>query len=147
MPQHVDRASRSSSLDRTAPAQLFDEMFCIFVIRRQTSPHASYARVCPLPQDTKKGKLRFYHGPIFWNYGYIPQTWEDPNVKHPKVKRPASYVTDWNAGRRSDPHPDTCMISTMPHRPGHSREKLVSSLHPSVEFCTNPDSARCAGRW
>ena len=36
-------------------------------------------------QDTKKGKLRFYHGPIFWNYGYIPQTWEDPTVKHPEV--------------------------------------------------------------
>lgn len=36
-------------------------------------------------QDTKKGKLRFYHGPIFWNYGYIPQTWEDPGVKHPEV--------------------------------------------------------------
>ncbi|CAM9458299.1 unnamed protein product [Ascophyllum nodosum] len=39
----------------------------------------------PIAQDTKKGKLRFYHGPIFWNYGYIPQTWEDPNVKHPKL--------------------------------------------------------------
>lgn len=39
----------------------------------------------PTAQDTKKGKLRYYHGPIFWNYGYIPQTWEDPNVKHPEV--------------------------------------------------------------
>ena len=39
----------------------------------------------PLPacfpvQDTKKGKLRDYHGPIFWNYGCLPQTWEDPGV-------------------------------------------------------------------
>merc|ERR1712205_81127 len=24
---------------------------------------------------------RLYHGPIFWNYGCLPQTWEDPNVK------------------------------------------------------------------
>ncbi|CAM9732895.1 unnamed protein product [Scytosiphon promiscuus] len=39
----------------------------------------------PIAQDTKKGKLRFYHGPIFWNYGYIPQTWEDPTVKHPEL--------------------------------------------------------------
>merc|ERR1719410_667316 len=34
----------------------------------------------PIAQDVKKGKLREYHGPIFWNYGMFPQTWEDPNV-------------------------------------------------------------------
>ena len=39
----------------------------------------------PIMQDTKKGKLRNYHGPLFWNYGAIPQTWEDPNVKHHEV--------------------------------------------------------------
>lgn len=32
------------------------------------------------------GKLRDYHGPIFWNYGMLPQTWEDPNVTHPETK-------------------------------------------------------------
>ena len=26
----------------------------------------------PIMQDMKKGKLRFYHGPIFWNYGCLP---------------------------------------------------------------------------
>lgn len=35
----------------------------------------------PIAQDMKKGKVRNYHGPIFWNYGLLPQTWEDPNVK------------------------------------------------------------------
>ena len=35
----------------------------------------------PIAQDIKKGKLRDYHGPIFWNYGCLPQTWEDPNEK------------------------------------------------------------------
>lgn len=40
----------------------------------------------PIAQDIKKGKLRDYHGPIFWNYGCLPQTWEDPNVVHPVVK-------------------------------------------------------------
>jgi len=35
----------------------------------------------PIMQDEKKGKARLYHGPIFWNYGCLPQTWEDPNVK------------------------------------------------------------------
>lgn len=38
----------------------------------------------PIKQDVKKGKLRYvhncfpHHGYI-WNYGAIPQTWEDPN--------------------------------------------------------------------
>jgi hypothetical protein len=32
----------------------------------------------PIKQDTKKGKLRFYPYPINWNYGMLPQTWEDP---------------------------------------------------------------------
>mmetsp|Transcript_70641 Transcript_70641/g.117317 ORF Transcript_70641/g.117317 Transcript_70641/m.117317 type:complete len:287 (+) Transcript_70641:64-924(+) len=34
----------------------------------------------PVKQDEKKGKARLYHGPIFWNYGCLPQTWEDPSV-------------------------------------------------------------------
>lgn len=40
----------------------------------------------PIAQDIKKGKLRDYHGPIFWNYGCLPQTWEDPNIEHPVIK-------------------------------------------------------------
>ena len=39
----------------------------------------------PIMQDTKKGKLRFYHGPIFWNYGCLPQTWENPHASHPEL--------------------------------------------------------------
>lgn len=35
-----------------------------------------------ITQDVKKGKLRDYHGPIYWNYGMMPQTWENPNVVH-----------------------------------------------------------------
>lgn len=40
----------------------------------------------PIAQDVKKGKLRDYHGPIFWNYGCLPQTWENPNEEHPELK-------------------------------------------------------------
>jgi len=40
----------------------------------------------PIAQDVKKGKLREYHGPIFWNYGMFPQTWEDPEHEHPDLK-------------------------------------------------------------
>ena len=32
----------------------------------------------PIKQDIKKGKLRFYPYNIDWNYGMLPQTWEDP---------------------------------------------------------------------
>ncbi|KAJ2509244.1 Inorganic pyrophosphatase [Coemansia sp. RSA 1939] len=37
----------------------------------------------PIKQDTKKGKLRYVRNPFphhgyIWNYGAIPQTWEDP---------------------------------------------------------------------
>jgi len=45
----------------------------------------------PIKQDVKKGKLRFvnnvfpYHGYI-WNYGALPQTWEDPKHVHEGTK-------------------------------------------------------------
>jgi len=33
----------------------------------------------PIKQDTKNGRLRFYqHGDMMFNYGLLPQTWEDP---------------------------------------------------------------------
>jgi len=40
----------------------------------------------PMAQDIKKGELREYHGPIYWNYGFLPQTWEDPTVEHPLIR-------------------------------------------------------------
>ncbi|KAJ1834814.1 Inorganic pyrophosphatase [Coemansia sp. RSA 2706] len=45
----------------------------------------------PIKQDTKKGKLRYvrnafpHHGYI-WNYGALPQTWEDPNQTNTDTK-------------------------------------------------------------
>lgn len=36
----------------------------------------------PIKQDTKKGKIRFYPYNINWNYGMLPQTWEDPAHKN-----------------------------------------------------------------
>jgi len=40
----------------------------------------------PIAQDIKKGSLREYHGPIYWNYGYLPKTWEDPGIVHSKLQ-------------------------------------------------------------
>jgi len=45
----------------------------------------------PIKQDVKKGKLRYvhncfpYHGYI-WNYGALPQTWENPSYEDPHTK-------------------------------------------------------------
>lgn len=40
----------------------------------------------PIMQDQNAdGTPRHYHGPIFWNYGYVPQTWEDPSEVHPTL--------------------------------------------------------------
>ena len=36
----------------------------------------------PIKQDIKKGKLRFYPYNINWNYGLLPQTWEDPGHRN-----------------------------------------------------------------
>ncbi|XP_061765469.1 inorganic pyrophosphatase 2, mitochondrial isoform X1 [Nerophis ophidion] len=45
----------------------------------------------PIMQDVKKGKLRyvaniFPHKGYIWNYGAIPQTWEDPNHTDSETK-------------------------------------------------------------
>ena len=39
----------------------------------------------PIKQDIKKGKLRFYPYNINWNYGLLPQTWEDPSHHNTEV--------------------------------------------------------------
>ncbi|KAK9823924.1 hypothetical protein WJX72_006397 [[Myrmecia] bisecta] len=48
----------------------------------------------PIKQDIKKGKLRYYPYNINWNYGMLPQTWEDPMHLTPEAD---------NAGGDNDP--------------------------------------------
>lgn len=44
----------------------------------------------PIMQDESKGKPRYYtYGVPFFNYGLLPQTWEDPYLK---VRQPASLT-------------------------------------------------------
>ncbi|XP_076445431.1 uncharacterized protein LOC143283158 isoform X2 [Babylonia areolata] len=66
----------------------------------------------PIKQDVKKGKLRYvknifpHHGYI-WNYGALPQTWEDP--KH----------VDKNTSTAGDNDPiDVCEIGHKIHKRG-----------------------------
>jgi len=66
----------------------------------------------PIKQDVKKGKLRyvancFPHKGYIWNYGAIPQTYEDPNH------------TDPNTNCKGDADPiDVCEIGTKVHKRG-----------------------------
>jgi inorganic pyrophosphatase len=66
----------------------------------------------PLVQDVKNGKPRFvhnvfpYHG-YLWNYGALPQTWEDPNHVDPDTKTTGD----------NDPL-DVCEIGTTLHATG-----------------------------
>uniref|UniRef100_H2YZ23 inorganic diphosphatase n=1 Tax=Ciona savignyi TaxID=51511 RepID=H2YZ23_CIOSA len=73
---------------------------------------ATTEKLNPIKQDTKKGKLRYvantypYKGYI-WNYGAIPQTWENP-----------SHV-DPNTGQTGDNDPiDVCEIGSKVHASG-----------------------------
>ncbi|CAL8467104.1 g6640 [Coccomyxa elongata] len=43
---------------------------------------ATGERSNPIKQDVKKGAPRFYPYSIPWNYGMLPQTWEDPQAAH-----------------------------------------------------------------
>jgi nucleosome-remodeling factor subunit len=70
------------------------------------------AKMNPIKQDVKKGKLRFvhncfpHHGYI-WNYGALPQTWEDPSH------------TDVHTGAKGDNDPiDVCEIGFKVHPRG-----------------------------
>ncbi|KAJ7566714.1 hypothetical protein O6H91_02G115600 [Diphasiastrum complanatum] len=47
---------------------------------------ATEETLTPIKQDTKKGKLRFYPYNINWNYGLLPQTWEDPTHANSDVE-------------------------------------------------------------
>lgn len=71
------------------PLKSGDLFNCIIEIPKYTKAKMEVAtkeKSNPIAQDIKKGKLRDYHGPIFWNYGCLPQTWEDPNIVHPELK-------------------------------------------------------------
>merc|ERR1712001_158881 len=77
----------------------------------------------PIKQDVKKGKLRFVANCFppkgyIWNYGTIPQTWEDPDH------------IDAHTNCKGDGDPiDVCEIGTKVHKPGSViRVKVLGTL-------------------
>ncbi len=71
------------------PLHLGDGAFNFVVeIPKQSSAKMEVATdepYTPIKQDTKKGKLRYYPYNINWNYGLLPQTWEDPSFANSEV--------------------------------------------------------------
>lgn len=61
----------------------------------------------PIKQDVKSGKLRYVHDKYPFNYGALPQTWENPMLAHP----------DTQAKGDNDPI-DACEIGSKQHQTG-----------------------------
>ena len=58
-----------------------------------TRPYNSFV------QDMKKGIPRLYPWPIYWNYGYVPQTWENPYERDEEISK------EFNADIKGDGDP------------------------------------------
>ncbi|KAF5181780.1 Inorganic pyrophosphatase [Thalictrum thalictroides] len=85
----LDNSGKKVSPWHDVPLHLGDGVFnCIVEIPKETSAKMEVATdepYTPIKQDTKKGKLRYYPYNINWNYGLLPQTWEDPSFANPDV--------------------------------------------------------------
>eukprot|EP00211_Chloroparvula_japonica_P014176 CAMPEP_0119130812 /NCGR_PEP_ID=MMETSP1310-20130426/8823_1 /TAXON_ID=464262 /ORGANISM="Genus nov. species nov., Strain RCC2339" /LENGTH=245 /DNA_ID=CAMNT_0007121347 /DNA_START=99 /DNA_END=836 /DNA_ORIENTATION=+ len=78
----------------------------------------------PIKQDTKKGKLRYvqYGDGYMWNYGAIPQTWEDPNH------------TDESTGAKGDNDPlDACEIGSAVGKTGEIKQVKVLGTYAMID--------------
>ncbi|KAK0591163.1 hypothetical protein LWI29_036377 [Acer saccharum] len=84
-----DKSGKKVSPWHDIPLQIGDGVFNFIVeIPKETSAKMEVATdelYTPIKQDTKKGKLRYYPYNINWNYGLLPQTWEDPSFSNDEV--------------------------------------------------------------
>ncbi|XP_062022243.1 soluble inorganic pyrophosphatase 6, chloroplastic [Rosa rugosa] len=85
----VDRSGQKVSPWHDVPLRSGDGAFHFIVeIPKESSAKMEVATDepnTPIKQDTKKGKLRYYPYNINWNYGLLPQTWEDPSLANSEV--------------------------------------------------------------
>ncbi|KAL5988375.1 Soluble inorganic pyrophosphatase 6, chloroplastic [Asimina triloba] len=86
----LDGSGKKVSPWHDIPLSLGDGVFNFIVeIPKNSSAKMEVATeepYTPIKQDTKKGKLRFYPYDINWNYGLLPQTWEDPSHENTEVE-------------------------------------------------------------
>ncbi|KAH7289468.1 hypothetical protein KP509_30G003600 [Ceratopteris richardii] len=82
-----DSAGKKVSPWHDIPLKAGDGLFHFVVeIPKETSAKMEVATEephTPIKQDTKKGKLSYN---INWNYGLLPQTWEDPSHSNAEVE-------------------------------------------------------------
>ncbi|KAE8125936.1 hypothetical protein FH972_020697 [Carpinus fangiana] len=85
----VNHSGKKVSPWHDIPLRLGNGIFNFIVeIPKDTSAKMEVATdepYTPIKQDTKKGKLRYHPYNINWNYGLLPQTWEDPSFANPDV--------------------------------------------------------------
>ncbi|XP_059313845.1 soluble inorganic pyrophosphatase 6, chloroplastic-like [Lycium ferocissimum] len=85
-----DNSGKKISPWHDIPLHLGDGVFNFVVeIPKESSAKMEVAtdeQHTPIKQDTKKGKLRYYPYNIHWNYGLLPQTWEDPSFANSEVE-------------------------------------------------------------
>uniref|UniRef100_A0A2P2KX97 inorganic diphosphatase n=1 Tax=Rhizophora mucronata TaxID=61149 RepID=A0A2P2KX97_RHIMU len=86
----LDNSGKRLSPWHDIPLQLGDGVFnFVAEIPKESSAKMEVAtdeQFTPIKQDTKKGKLRYYPYNINWNYGLLPQTWEDPSSANSEVE-------------------------------------------------------------
>uniref|UniRef100_A0A6N2LV61 inorganic diphosphatase n=1 Tax=Salix viminalis TaxID=40686 RepID=A0A6N2LV61_SALVM len=86
----LDSSDKKVSPWHDIPLHLGDGTFNFIVeIPKESSAKMEVAtdeQFTPIKQDTKKGKLRYYPYNINWNYGLLPQTWEDPSLANAEVE-------------------------------------------------------------
>ncbi|XP_023530049.1 soluble inorganic pyrophosphatase 6, chloroplastic-like [Cucurbita pepo subsp. pepo] len=86
----TDQSGKKVSPWHDIPLHLGDGVFNFIVeIPKETSAKMEVATdesFTPIKQDIKKGKLRYYPYNINWNYGLLPQTWEDPSFANSEVE-------------------------------------------------------------
>lgn len=87
---YSDESGRPISPWHDIPLHAGDGLYnCVVEIPKETRAKMEVATAepnTPIKQDTKMGKLRFYPHNINWNYGLLPQTWEDPSHSNPAVE-------------------------------------------------------------
>ncbi|CAH9144566.1 unnamed protein product [Cuscuta epithymum] len=86
----VNNSGKKVSPWHDIPLRSGDDVFNFIVeIPKETSAKMEVAtdeQHTPIKQDIKKGKLRYYPFNIHWNYGMLPQTWEDPSFANSDVE-------------------------------------------------------------
>lgn len=94
----------------------------------------------PLKQDIKKEKLRFYPYNIHWNYGMLPQTWEDPEHKSEELGGIAVCSLHYICLAHADAHDSllTCLfVYGELGVQSHTTSRYLLCIHSLMLFVTS----------